>query len=142
MAKEIKEIVKLQIEGWKANPAPPVGTALWPTGIQIADFCKQFNDATRDKMGVKIPVEISIYDDRSFSFIMKEPPMSYLIKTELGLDKWSSLPHKDKVANLTEAQLEKIAEAKMPDLNAASMDAAKRIVKWTARSMWITTDID
>lgn len=142
MAKALKQLVKLQIEGWKANPAPPVGTALWPTGIQIADFCKQFNEATRDKMGVKLPVEISIYDDRSFSFIMKEPPMSYLIKAELGIAKWSSFPHKDKVANLTEAQLEKIAEAKMPDLNASSMDAAKKIVKWTARSMWITTDLD
>ena len=142
MAKELTKLVKLQIEWWKANPAPPVGTALWPTGIAIADFCKQFNDATREKMWVKIPVEISIFDDRSFSFVMKEPPMSYLIKTELGISKWSSLPHKDKVANLTEAQLENIATSKMPDLTAADMDAAKRIVKGTARSMWITTDID
>ena len=105
MAKTPTKVVKLQIKAGQANPAPPIGTALGPTGIQIAEFCKQFNDATKDKMGTVLPTVISIYDDRSFSFFTKQPPMTYLIKTELNLKSGSKLPHKEKVAHLTDAHL-------------------------------------
>jgi large subunit ribosomal protein L11 len=135
------KVIKLQLKAGQANPAPPVGTALGPTGIQIADFCKQFNDATREKMGMVLPTVINIYEDRSFDFFTKEPPMTYLIKTELKLEKASALPHKDKVAHLTMAQLKKIAEAKMPDLNANDIDHAMSIVAGSARSMGITSDL-
>jgi len=137
MAKEVTQVVKLQIPGWKANPAPPIGTALGPTGIQIADFCKQFNDQTKDQMGVVLPCILTIYDDRSFDFILKQPPMSYLIKDALKLKSGSAEPHKVKVAKLTDAQVADIAEKKMPDLNANDLDAAKTIVRGTARSMGI-----
>lgn len=135
------KVVKLQLKAGQANPAPPVGTALGPTGIQIAEFCKQFNDATREKMGMVLPVVINIYEDRTFDFFTKEPPMTYLIKTELNLKSGSKLPHKEKVAHLTMAQLEKIATAKMPDLNANDMDHAMSIVAGSARSMGITSDL-
>ena len=141
MAKTPTKVVKLQIKAGQANPAPPIGTALGPTGIQIAEFCKQFNDATKDRMGTVLPTVISIFDDRSFSFYTKQPPMTFLIKTELGLKSGSKLPHKEKVAHLTDAQLTKIAEAKMVDLNANDLDMAKSIVAGSARSMGITSDL-
>lgn len=139
--KKASKIVKLQLKAGQANPAPPVGTALWPTGIQIAEFCKQFNDATKDKMGTVLPVVISIYEDRTFSFFTKQPPMTYLIKDTLKLQSGSKLPHKDKVGHLTMDQLKKIAEAKMVDLNANDIDHAMNIVAGSARSMWITSDL-
>ncbi len=141
MAKTPTRVVKLQIKAGQANPAPPIGTALGPTGIQIAEFCKQFNDATKDRMGTVLPTIISIYDDRTFSFYTKQPPMTFLIKTELSLKSGSKLPHKEKVAHLTDAQLEKIAALKMPDLNANDMSMAKSIVAGSARSMGITSDL-
>ena len=135
------KVVRLQLKAGQANPAPPVGTALGPTGIQIAEFCKQFNDATKDRMGMVLPTVINIYEDRTFDFYTKQPPMTYLIKTELNLKSGSKLPHKDKVAHLTSAQLQKIAEIKMPDLNANDMEHAMSIVAGSARSMGITSDI-
>jgi large subunit ribosomal protein L11 len=135
------KVVKLQLKAGQANPAPPVGTALGPTGIQIADFCKQFNDATREKMGMVLPVVINIYEDRTFDFFTKEPPMTYLIKTELNLKSGSKLPHKEKVAHLTMAQLKKIAEAKIVDMNANDIERAMSIVAGSARSMGITSDL-
>jgi large subunit ribosomal protein L11 len=141
MAKNPTKVVKLQIKAGMANPAPPIGTALGPTGIQIAEFCKQFNDATKDRMGTVLPTIINIYEDRTFSFITKQPPMTFLIKTELNLKSGSKLPHKDKVAHLTDAQLTSIAQAKMPDLNSNSLEMAKSIVAGSARSMGITSDL-
>ncbi len=135
--KEIKKIVKLQINAGAANPAPPIGTALWPTGIQIADFCKQFNDKTRDKSGWTLPTVITIYDDRSFSFITREPPMTNLIKKAIGLESGSATSHKVKVGKLTKAQIEDIAKRKMPDLNANDVEAAMMIVRGSARSMGV-----
>lgn len=139
--KKPSKVVKLQLKAGQATPAPPVGTALGPTGIQIADFCKQFNDATKDRMGQTLPTVINIYEDRSFDFYTKEPPMTYLIKTELGLKSGSKLPHKEKVAHLTMDQLKKIAELKMVDLNANDIDMAMNSVAGSARSMGITSDL-
>lgn len=138
--KKPSKVVKLQLKAGQATPAPPVGTALGPTGIQIADFCKQFNDATKDRMGTTLPTVINIYEDRSFDFYTKEPPMTYLIKTELNLKSGSKLPHKEKVAHLTMDQLKKIADLKMVDLNANDMEHAVSIVAGSARSMGITSD--
>ena len=135
------KVVKLQLKAGQANPAPPVGTALWPTGIQIAEFCKQFNDATKDKMGTVLPVVINIYDDRTFDFYTKQPPMTFLIKQELKLQSGSKIPHKEKVGHLTIDQLKRIADLKMPDLNANDMDHAINIVAGSARSMGITSDL-
>jgi len=139
--KKPSKVVKLQLKAGQANPAPPVGTALGPTGIQIAEFCKQFNDATKDRMGMVLPTIINIYEDRSFDFITKQPPMTYLIKTELNLKSGSKLPHKEKVAHLTSDQLKKIADLKMVDLNANDMEHAMSIVAGSARSMGITSDL-
>ena len=141
MAKKPTKVVKLQLKAGQANPAPPVGTALGPTGIQIAEFCKQFNDRTKDQMGTVLPTVINVYEDRTFDFYTKQPPMTYLIKTELNLKSGSKLPHKDKVAHLTDAQLEKIAHAKMADLNCYDIDMAKSIVAGSARSMGVTSDL-
>lgn len=141
MAKKPTKVVKLQLKAGQANPAPPVGTALGPTGIQIAEFCKQFNDRTKDQMGTVLPTVINIYEDRTFDFYTKQPPMTYLIKTELNLKSGSKLPHKEKVAHLTDAQLEKIANTKMVDLNCYDIDMAKSIVAGSARSMGITSDL-
>ncbi len=135
------KVVKLQLKAGQANPAPPVGTALGPTGIQIAEFCKQFNDATREKMGMVLPVVINIYEDRTFDFYTKQPPMTFLIKTELNLKSGSKLPHKEKVAHLTMDQLKKIAEAKIVDMNANDIEHAMSIVAGSARSMGITSDL-
>lgn len=136
------KIVKLQLKAGQITPAPPVGTALGPTGIQIAEFCKQFNDATRDRLGTILPTVINIYDDRSFDFYTKQPPMTFLIKQELKLESGSKIPHKEKVGHLTIDQLKKIADLKMPDLNANDMDMAITIVAGSARSMGITTDLN
>lgn len=139
--KKPSRVVKLQLKAGQITPAPPVGTALGPTGIQIAEFCKQFNDATRDKMGTILPTVINIYEDRSFSFYTKQPPMTFLIKQALKLESGSKMSHKEKVGHLTVDQLKAIAELKMPDLNANDMDAAITIVAGSARSIGITTDL-
>ena len=138
--KKVKAVVKLQLPAGQANPAPPVGTALGPHGIQLMEFCKQFNDATKDKTGFVIPVVITIYEDRSFTFITKTPPASNLIKKELGLEKGSSEPNKNKVGKITKEQLKKIAEIKMKDLNAKSLDAAIRIIAGTAKNMGVEVE--
>ncbi len=136
MATVVKKI-KLQIPGGAATPAPPVGTALGPAGVNIGQFVTQFNDATKDKRGTIIPVELSVYDDRSFTFILKNPPMSRLILKALGVEKGSSKAPQQKVGTLNRAQVKAIAEEKMPDLNAGSQEAAERIVEGTARSMGV-----
>ena len=140
MAKKPTKVVKLQLNAGQANPAPPVGTALGPTGIQIADFCKQFNDKTKDQMGKVLPTVINIYEDRTFDFYTKQPPMTWLIKNKLGLKSGSKESHKVKVANLTLEQAEEIAKEKMQDLNANTLEAAVAIVRGSARSMGITVD--
>ena len=136
MATVVKKI-KLQIPGGAATPAPPVGTALGPAGVNIGQFVTQFNAATADKQGMIIPVELSVYDDRSFTFIMKQPPASRLILKALGLEKGSSKAREEKVGVLTKAQVKEIAESKMVDLNANSVEAAGRLIEGTARSMGI-----
>jgi large subunit ribosomal protein L11 len=136
--KKVKTIVKLQIQAGQANPAPPVGPALGQHGLNIQEFCTKFNDATKDKMGDVIPVEITIYEDRSFALKFKTPPVAALIKKHLKLKKGSGVPQKDKVGQLTEQQLLEIAKVKMPDLTAHDEDAAKKIVAGTARSMGVT----
>lgn len=136
MAKAIKKI-KLQIPGGKATPAPPVGTVLGPAGVNIGDFVNKFNEQTRDQMGVIIPVEMTVYDDRTFTFVLKVSPMSRLILKELGIEKGSSKTPMSKVGTLSREQVRKIAEQKMPDLNASSLEAAERIVEGTARSMGV-----
>jgi large subunit ribosomal protein L11 len=135
MAKQVQTVIKLQIPAGKANPAPPVGPALGQHGIPIQDFCTQFNNATRDQGDAIIPVEITVYDDRSFTFITKKPPASYLIKKEVGLKKGSGEPNTNKVGTITRAQLENVAEIKMEDLNANDMDAAVKILAGTAKQM-------
>lgn len=137
MAKELMAKVKLQCKGGQATPAPPVGPALGQHGVNIADFVKRFNDRTRDKMGVVVPVEISIFKDRSFDFILKNPPAAVLIKTELKLQAGSKTPGRASAGTITQEQLEKIAKDKMSDLNAGSLEAAARIIAGTARSMGI-----
>ncbi|PSO46460.1 MAG: 50S ribosomal protein L11 [Parcubacteria group bacterium SW_4_46_8] len=139
-SKPVKDVVKLQIPGGQANPAPPVGTALGPHGIALQDFCSQFNEATKDQQGDVIPVEITIYEDRTFDFTLKVSPVADLIKKELGLDKGSSVPNTDKVGTLTEEQVQNIAEKKMQDLNAFDQAAAQKIVKGTARSMGVVIE--
>ena len=137
MAKKLVTQVKLQIVGGAANPAPPIGPALGQHGVNIQAFCKEFNDKTQDKKGEVVPVVINIYEDRSFSFIMKVAPASELIKKAAGAKKGSANPLKDKVGKITNAQLKEIAEKKMADLNANDVDAAMRMVEGTARSMGI-----
>ncbi len=135
--KKVIGFVKLQVAAGQANPAPPVGTALGPHGVNIMDFCKQFNAQTQREAGMIIPVELTIYRDRTFSFITKTPPAAVLIKKALELDKGSATPNREKVGQVTRAQLQKIAEIKMPDLNANDMDGAIKIVAGTARSMGV-----
>ena len=137
MAKKVIGFIKLHVPGGQANPAPPVGPALGQHGVNIMEFCKQFNSKTQASQGVITPVEITVYADRSFSFITKTPPASFLIKKAAGLAKASSEPNTEKVGKVTRAQLEEIAEVKMPDLNAANLDGAKKIIEGTARSMGI-----
>src|SRR6201992_3517362 len=138
--KKINAIVKVQLNAGAATPAPPVGTALGPHGVNIMDFCKQYNAATESQRGNIIPVEITIYEDRSFTFITKTPPAPELIKKAAGVEKGSGEPHKTKVGSLTAAQLRQIAEAKMPDLNATTIEAAEKIIAGTARSMGIQVE--
>lgn len=140
MAKAVKTVVKLQVPAGKANPAPPVGTALGPHGVNIQEFCSQFNNQTKDKGDTIIPLEITIFDDRSFTFIMKSPPAAVLIKKAINLAKGSAAPHKDKVGTITRAQLEEIAKIKMEDLNANDIDAAIKIIGGTARSMGVKVE--
>ena len=137
MAKELNAMVKLQIPAGKANPAPPVGPALGQHGVNIMEFCKQFNAATQKQDGLVIPVVISIYKDRSFTFILKTPPASVLLLKAAGLAKGSAVPNKTKVGKVTMKQVEEIAKTKMPDLNAQKLDSAMRMVEGTARSMGI-----
>lgn len=136
--KQVTHFIKLQIPAGKANPAPPVGPALGAAQVNIMQFCQAFNAATQDKMGDIIPVEITVYEDRSFDFICKTPPAAQLIKKELGIKSGYGVPQRDKVGQLTQEQLTKIAEIKMPDLNANDIEAAKKIVAGTARSMGVT----
>ncbi|MDD2503089.1 MAG: 50S ribosomal protein L11 [Clostridia bacterium] len=140
MAKKVTGYVKLQIPAGKATPAPPVGPALGQHGVNIMGFCKEFNERTAKQAGMIIPVVISVYQDRSFTFITKTPPASVLIKKAAGLDKASDRPNENKVAKLTQQQVQEIAEIKMPDLNASSLEAAMRMVAGTARSMGITVE--
>lgn len=140
MAKKVTGYVKLQIPAGKATPAPPVGPALGQHGVNIMGFCKEFNEKTSKQAGLIIPVVISVYQDRSFTFITKTPPAPVLIKKAVGLDKASDRPNENKVAKLTKQQVQEIAELKMPDLNAASLESAMRMVAGTARSMGITVE--
>ncbi|MEM7483298.1 MAG: 50S ribosomal protein L11 [Acidobacteriota bacterium] len=137
MAKKVLTQIKLQIPAGQATPAPPVGPALGQAGLNIMDFCKAFNAKTQSQPGMIIPVVITVYADRSYTFITKTPPAAVLLKKAAGLDKGSGEPNREKVGKVTDAQVEEIAKTKMPDLNAGSMDAAKLIIAGTARSMGI-----
>ena len=140
MAKKVTGMIKLQLPAGKATPAPPVGPALGQHGVNIMGFCKEFNAKTANQAGLIIPVVITVYQDRSFSFILKTPPAAVLIKKELGLESGSGVPNRTKVGSLTKDQVRKIAELKMPDLNAASLEAAMSMVAGTARSMGVTIE--
>ena len=140
MAKEAIRKIKLQIPAGKATPAPPVGTVLGPAGINLQDFCTKYNDATRDKMGDILPVEISIYDDRSFDFIIKTPPTAFLLKKYAKINKGSVKGCKENVATISKATLKEIAEIKLPDLNAYDVDAAMKTVAGTAKNMGIAIE--
>ncbi len=136
-SKKVLTQIKLQVEAGKANPAPPVGPALGQHGLNIMEFCKQFNEKTKNQVGIKLPVVITVYADRSFTFITKSPPAALLIKKELGLESGSAVPNKNRVGTITRDQLEKIAEIKKNDLNANDVDAAVRILAGTCRSMGV-----
>ena len=138
--KKVMTVVKLQIKAGQATPAPPVGTALGQHGVNIMDFCRQYNEATQAQMGQVIPVEMTIYEDRSFSFITKQPPAAELIKQAAGIEKGSGEPNRNKVARLSKDQVRQIAESKMKDLNAIDVDMAMRIIAGTARSMGVDVD--
>ena len=140
MAKEAIKKIKLQIPAGKATPAPPVGTVLGPAGINLQEFCTKYNDATRDKMGDILPVEISIYDDRSFNFVIKTPPTAFLLKKYAKVQKGSVKGCKENVATISQEQLKEIAEIKLPDLNAYDVDAAMKIVAGTAKNMGIAIE--
>jgi large subunit ribosomal protein L11 len=142
VAKEVVKKIKLQIEAGKANPAPPVGTVLGPAGINLQDFCTRYNDATRDKMGDVLPVEISIYEDRSFDFIIKTPPTAFLLKKYAKVKKGSVKGSKETVATISKAQLKEIAEIKLPDLNAYDVESAMKQVAGTAKNMGIAVEGD
>jgi large subunit ribosomal protein L11 len=137
MAKKVTGFIKLQVPGGQANPAPPVGPALGQHGVNIMEFCKQFNARTQDKMGITTPVEITVYADRSFTFITKTPPAAVLIRMAMGIPKGSGVPNREKVGKLSKAKLREIAETKMPDLNANDVDAAMKMIAGTARSMGV-----
>ena len=137
MAKKVTGMITLQLPAGKATPAPPVGPALGQHGVNIMGFCKEFNAKTADKAGLIIPVVITVYQDRSFSFILKTPPAAVLIKKELGLESGSGVPNRTKVGNITKEQIRKIAELKMPDLNAATIETAMSMIEGTARSMGV-----
>jgi large subunit ribosomal protein L11 len=136
--RKVAQVLKLQIPAGQATPAPPVGPALGQAGINIMEFCKQYNAATQQQTGTIVPVEITVYEDRSFTFITKTPPAAVLLRQKAGVDKGSAEPNRNKVASVTKAQVREIAEIKMPDLNANDVEAAMKIVEGTARSMGIT----
>ncbi len=138
MAKKVVAIIKLAISAGKANPAPPIGPALGQHGVNIMMFCKEYNARTADQAGMVVPVEISVYEDRSFTFVLKTPPASRLIAKAAGIDRGSGEPNRKKVGAITRAQLQEIAQTKMPDLNANDINAAMRIVEGTARNMGVT----
>ncbi len=138
MAKRIKAVVRLQIPAGKANPAPPIGTALGPHGVNIMMFCKEYNARTAEQAGQIIPAEITIYEDRSFTFVTKTPPAAFLLRTAAGVDKGSAIPNKTKAGSITREKLHEIAELKMKDLNVNDIEAAERTIEGTARSMGIT----
>lgn len=138
MAKKVKAVVKIQIPGGKANPAPPVGTALGPHGINLMQFCKEYNAKTSGQVGQIVPVEVTVYADGSFSFILKTPPAADLLKKAAGVNSGSAVPNRDKVGTVTQDQLREIAETKMKDLNAHDIEQAKKIIAGTARSMGLT----
>ncbi|HEY5529926.1 MAG TPA: 50S ribosomal protein L11 [Thermoleophilia bacterium] len=140
MAKKVRAIVKLQIVGGKASPAPPVGPALGQHGVNIMEFCKAYNAATQDRIDQVVPVEITVFEDRSFTFILKTAPAAVLIRLAAGIAKGSSSPRKEKVGKITQDQLRQIAEIKLPDLNAHDVEAAMRILAGTARSMGVTVE--
>ena len=140
MAKKVTGMIKLQLQAGKATPAPPVGPALGQHGVNIMGFCKEFNAKTANQAGLIIPVVITVYQDRSFSFILKTPPAAVLIKKELGLESGSGVPNRTKVGKLTKEQVRKIAELKMPDLNAATIETAMSMIEGTARSMGVTIE--
>ena len=140
MAKQITKVVKLQIPAGKATPAPPVGTVLGPSGINLQEFCTKYNDATRDKMGDILPVEISIYEDRTFDFVIKTPPAAFLIKKATKIKSGSKKGSTEVVATLTKAQLKEIAETKLPDLNCYSVEEAMKIVAGTAKNMGVNVE--
>ena len=140
MAKKVSAYIKLQVAAGKANPAPPIGPALGQHGVNIPGFCKEFNERTKNDIGLVIPVVITVYSDRTFTFITKTPPVPVLIKKALGIDTASAKPNKDKVGMLTKEQVRQIATTKMPDLNAASIEAAMSMVAGTARSMGVTVE--
>ena len=140
MAKKVRAIIKLQIKGGQANPAPPVGPALGQHGVNIMEFCKAYNAQTQDKVGTVIPVEITVFEDRSFTFILKTPPAAVLIRQAAGIAKGSGKPNKEKVGKISQDQLRQIAEVKLPDLNANDVDAAMNILAGTARSMGVTVE--
>jgi large subunit ribosomal protein L11 len=137
MAKKIKAVVKINIQGGKANPAPPVGTALGPHGINLMQFCKEYNARTSNQVGQVVPAEVTVFQDGSFTFVLKTPPTADLLKKALGIKSGSAVPNRDKVGTVTQDQLQEIAEIKMKDLNAMDIEAAKKIVAGTARSMGI-----
>ena len=140
MAKKIKAIIKLQIPAGQATPAPPVGPALAQHGLNIAEFCQKFNEATKDKQGFKIPVEIQVHEDRTYNFKLKQPPASELLKKAAGIEKGSGEPNKTKVAKITRGELRKIAEQKMEDLNTQDIEAAMKIIEGTAKNMGIEVE--
>jgi large subunit ribosomal protein L11 len=140
MAKKVVKVIKLQIPAGKANPAPPIGPALGSAGVNIMGFCKEFNAKTQDKGNDVLPVEITVYQDKSFTFITKQPPMSRLILKEMGLDKGSSVPNRDKVGKMSKQQVKKVAERKFPDLGVRHISSAMRMVAGTAKSMGIDLD--
>ncbi|MGD1003499.1 MAG: 50S ribosomal protein L11 [Minisyncoccia bacterium] len=140
MAKKVKTVLKLQLPAGGANPAPPVGTALGPQGINIQEFCKQFNEATKDMKGDVVPAEITIFEDRTFSFVLKTPPASALLKAAAGIEKGAANPLTGKVGKVTKAQVRAIAERKLPDLNTDNLEAAEKIIAGTAKNMGITIE--
>ena len=140
MAKEISKVIKIQIEAGKATPAPPVGTVLGPAGVNLQEFCTKYNDATRDKMGDVLPVEITVYEDRSFDFVIKTPPTAFLIKKASGIKKGSTKGANEIVGKLSKEQLKQIAETKLPDLNAYTVEDAMKIVAGTAKNMGVEVE--